>query len=62
MGEVIRFISKAERERARLIREARARYEQIFPSEHAEREQRDKEPVSHVVGSANANRNDGVPL
>jgi len=60
MGEVIRFISKAERERARLIREARARYEQIFPSEHAEREQRDKEPVSHVVGGANANRNDGV--
>ncbi|QPF81869.1 hypothetical protein IC762_18885 [Bradyrhizobium genosp. L] len=32
MGEIIRFISKAERERARLIREARANYERIFPS------------------------------
>lgn len=32
MGEIIQFISKAERERARLIREARANYERIFPS------------------------------
>ncbi|VIO74560.1 hypothetical protein CI1B_53330 [Bradyrhizobium ivorense] len=32
MGEIIRFIPKAERERARLIREARANYERIFPS------------------------------
>lgn len=31
MGEVIRFIPKAELERARLIREARANYERIFP-------------------------------
>ena len=31
MGEVIRFASKAERERARLIREARAAYDSIFP-------------------------------
>ena len=31
MGEVIRFITKSEHERARLIREARAIYEQIFP-------------------------------
>src|SRR5215470_1839238 len=31
MGEVIRFISKSERERARLIREARATYDSIFP-------------------------------
>jgi hypothetical protein len=32
MGEVIRFIPKAELERARLIREARANYDRIFPS------------------------------
>jgi hypothetical protein len=32
MGEVIRFIPKSERERARLIREARAIYDSIFPS------------------------------
>ena len=31
MGEVVQFIPKAEVERARLIREARANYERIFP-------------------------------
>jgi hypothetical protein len=33
MGEVARFIPKSELERVRLIREARAIYESIFPSE-----------------------------
>lgn len=32
MGEVIRLIPKPDLERARLIREARAIYERIFPS------------------------------
>jgi hypothetical protein len=31
MGEVIRFVPKAELERARLIREARAIYDSVFP-------------------------------
>ncbi len=31
MGEVIPFVPKAELEQARLIREARANYERIFP-------------------------------
>ncbi|WP_164940484.1 hypothetical protein [Bradyrhizobium zhanjiangense] len=31
MGEVIQFIPKAERERLRLIREARAIYDSVFP-------------------------------
>ena len=31
MGDVIRFIPKEERERAHLIREARAKYDSIFP-------------------------------
>ena len=31
MGEVIRFIKKSERERDRLIREARAMYDSVFP-------------------------------
>jgi len=44
MGEVIRFISKAERERARLIREARARYDSIFPPANPVSERRDKAP------------------
>ena len=33
MGEVIRFVPKAERERLRLIQEARAIYDSVFPSE-----------------------------
>jgi hypothetical protein len=33
MGEVVRFIPKSELERARLIQEARALYESIFPTE-----------------------------
>lgn len=41
MGEVIRFVSKAELERARLIREARARYDSIFPPTRSVSEQRD---------------------
>src|SRR5262249_296989 len=40
MGEVIRFVSKAELERAPLIREARERYDSIFPPADSENEQR----------------------
>ena len=32
MGEVVRLISKSELERIRLIKEARAIYDRIFPS------------------------------
>jgi hypothetical protein len=32
MGDVIRFVSKADLERARLVREARANYESVFPT------------------------------
>ncbi|WP_197082775.1 hypothetical protein [Bradyrhizobium sp. LTSP885] len=39
MGEVIRFISKSELERARLIREARANYERVFPSAESGRDE-----------------------
>jgi len=35
MGDVVRFVSKADLERARLIREARAIYESVFPTESA---------------------------
>jgi hypothetical protein len=60
MGEVIRFVSKSERERARLIRVARAIYDSIFPP--AVSEQQDKAPVSHTVSGANVHRSDGVVL
>lgn len=36
MGEVVRFVSKSDLERARLIREARAIYESVFPTESAD--------------------------
>jgi hypothetical protein len=41
MGEVIRFVSKAEIERTRLIREARAIYDSVFPQADTADEQRD---------------------
>ena len=56
MGEIIRFIPKSERERGRLIREARAIYDSIFPPSEPVGEQRDK-----IIG-ANAYRGDAVRL
>ena len=60
MGEVIRFIPKSERERARLIREARAIYDSIFAPADPLSEQQDKAIVSHTVSGANAYRSDEV--
>ena len=65
MGEVIRFVPKTEREQARLIREARAMYDSIFPPADPISEQQDKAPRSHAghtVGGADAHRGDGVVL
>ena len=62
MGEVIRFIPKSERERARLVREARAIYDNIFPPADPVNEQQDKAPSGHMVSGANADRSDGVLL
>ncbi|MBW7966278.1 hypothetical protein [Bradyrhizobium sp. BR 10261] len=31
MGQIVQFVSKSERERLRLIQEARAIYDSIFP-------------------------------
>ena len=62
MGEIIRFVPKSERERARLVREARAIYDGIFPPADPVSEQQNKAPVSHTVSGANAYRSDGVVL
>jgi hypothetical protein len=56
MGKVIRFTSKSERELIRLIREARAIYDSIFPPADPVSEQQDKVPVSHSVSDGNAYR------
>ena len=50
MGQVIQFVSKSERERARLIREARAIYDSIFPSADPIGERQDKATISRAVG------------
>ena len=50
MGEVLRFFPKSQRDRARLIREARAICDSIFPPNDPVREQQDKIPLSHTVG------------
>ena len=62
MDDAIRFISKSERERARLIREARAIYESIFPSGNTLGGQPNAAPVVHMVGGPNAYSGDGVLL
>jgi hypothetical protein len=54
MGEVIAFVSRSERERLRLIKEARAIYESIFPSSDPVSERQGKVPASHTAGDANA--------
>ena len=53
MGEVIQFVSRAERERLRLIEEARAIYDSIFPP---------ADPVSERSSGASAHRSDGGNL
>jgi hypothetical protein len=59
MGEIIRFVPKSERERVRLIREARAIYDSIFPPSDPVSERRSKAPVSLPVSGANAHRSAG---
>jgi hypothetical protein len=58
MGEVIRFVPKSERERDRLIREARAIYDSIFPPADPVSEKRNNAPVSHPVGGVITYRSD----
>lgn len=58
MGEIIRFVSKYERERARLIQRARAIYDSIFPPGDPAGEKQSNAPVRHSRGGANAHRSD----
>ena len=58
MSKIIRFVPESERERARLIREARAIYDSIFPPADAVKKH-DKAPISHTVSGPNAHGSDG---
>ena len=60
MGEVVRFVPKSERERVRLIREARAIYDSVLPPAAPVGEQSDKAQVVHTIGGADAYRGEGV--
>jgi hypothetical protein len=46
MGEVVQFIPKRDLDRARLIQEARAIYERIFPTEGRQLAAGPHEPVN----------------
>ena len=53
MGQVIQFVSKSERERIRLIQEARAIYDSIFPP---------ADPAERTIERSRAHRSDGGNL
>jgi hypothetical protein len=59
MAEVIRFIPKSERERIRLIRQAREAYDSIFPPTDPVSEQRDRTVETNTTGGGNAYHSDG---
>jgi hypothetical protein len=54
MGEVIRFVPKSELERLRLIREARAIYDSVFPAAVV------AQPAGRAVGDGNVHRGDDI--
>jgi hypothetical protein len=60
MSEVIRFVSKSERERIQLIRETRAIYESVFPSTDGVNEQRHSASTNRAVGDDNVRNGDDV--
>jgi hypothetical protein len=62
MGEIIRFVPKAERERIHLIQEARAIYDGIFPPADPVSEVQSRATVSQTVSGAKARRGDEVLL
>jgi hypothetical protein len=60
MGGIIRFVPRSERERARLIQEARAICDRIFPPADPVSETRNR--ASHTVSGGNAHRSHAVLL
>ena len=62
MDEFFRFVSRSERERVRLILEARAIYDSVFPPTDPVRERRGKAPATHGVGGAGTSRGPAAPF
>ena len=61
MGEVIRFISKAERERLRLIRDARAIYDGVFPPSESINGEPDERRITRTETGTDARRGEVLP-
>jgi len=61
MDEVILFVSKAQRERARLIREARAIYDSIFPADVPAGKRQDEITSGQTLNVTNSSREGAVP-
>ena len=59
MGDVVGFIPRSERERIRLIREARAIYDSIFPSADSVTEQSEGTPIDRAINPVNAHCSNG---
>ena len=59
MDEFFRFIQKSERERIRLIQEARAVCDSIFPPAASVIEQSERAPIGHGINPVNAYHNKG---
>ena len=59
MSEVIQFVPKSERERVRLIREARAIYDNVFPPSDPVREQRESASANHMHIGTDVHRGEG---
>jgi hypothetical protein len=60
-AELVRLVSRSERERARLVREARAIYDGIFPPADLLGAQQDRVQGGHMAIGANATRGDRIP-
>ena len=60
-AEIVRLVSRPERERARLVREARAIYDGIFPPVDPPGARENEVKGSHLAIGANATRGDGIP-
>jgi hypothetical protein len=59
MGEVRRFVPRSEQERARLIRDARALYDSVFPPTDPAPERRDDASAIYMPAGAEIDRGDG---
>jgi hypothetical protein len=60
MEEFFRFIQQSERERNRLVQEARASYDSVFVPAAPISEQSNKAPIGHPMIGVNAFRDDGA--